>query len=186
VSDSNLGVNDYSLLKEIERTVHSIESRLKVQEDVQEEQSLTLKKNSILLEKILAMLSPPIPVKFRIELTTQGDNMAKPKLAGINFRLLDNGTAAGTLVPQDSVGVTTTLPPGSSVPVYIASTAEVVLTPSADGLTLVVAPAVPPVAATGVTISVSATLPDGSVISGMSDPIDVVPGGPTGFKIQIA
>lgn len=113
--------------------------------------------------------------------------MAKVKDAAVDFQLLDNGTAKAVATPQDSVGVATTLPAGTSTPTWASSDPGVVVAPDpsdASGLTAIVSPATPPVLVTGAVISVSATLPDGTtVITGSGDPIDVIAGGPTGFKV---
>ncbi len=110
----------------------------------------------------------------------------KTASAGIDFVLHDNGQAVATLTPVDAAGLDTTLPEGSSIPAWVSSDPGVVVSPSTDGLSAIVSPSVPPVMVTGVTLTVSCTLPDSTVITGVSDPIDVVGGGPTGFKIALA
>lgn len=105
--------------------------------------------------------------------------------ATIDFQLFDNGSAVASLTPEDSLQMDTTLPAGTSVPAWVPSDPGIVVSGSADGLSAIVTPAAPPVLVTGATVSVSATLPDGTVISGTSDPIDVVAGGPTGFKVSL-
>ena len=104
--------------------------------------------------------------------------------ATLDFQLLDNGTATATLTPIDAAGLATTLPAGTPIPVWVSSDPSVVVTAAADGMSATVAPATPPVAKTGVTISVSTTLASGTSISG-SDVVDVVAGTATGFAIAM-
>lgn len=109
----------------------------------------------------------------------------KLKLA-IDFQLHDNGNATAKATPIDSMDLGTTLPAGSSVPVWVPSDpTALAVSAAADGLSCLVTPASPPKLATGVTVSMSATLPDGSVIGGVSDPIDVVASEAVGFKIAL-
>jgi hypothetical protein len=105
----------------------------------------------------------------------------KVKDAGVDFVLLDNGKATATLTPVDSVGNPTTLPAGTPPPVWASSDPAVTVTPAADGLSAALAPSGS--LATGVVITATATLPDGTVITGTGDPIDVVPGTVSAFKI---
>lgn len=109
----------------------------------------------------------------------------KTLTAGIDFQLFDNGQAVATLTPVDAAGLDTALPDGTSVPVWVSSDPGLVVAGSTDGLSAIVTPAVPPVLVQNATLTVSATLPDGTVITGTSDPIDIVSGGPTGFKIAL-
>lgn len=111
----------------------------------------------------------------------------KLSLGSVDFVLHDNGNATATLTPDDAAGLDTVLPAGSSVPSWTPSDpTAITVAPSADGLTCLVTPASPAKLATAVTIAVACTLPDGTVITGTSDPIDVVAGGPVGFKIALA
>ena len=111
----------------------------------------------------------------------------KAAKATVDFQLLDNGTAKAVATPVDAAGLTTTLPAGSGTPAWSSSdTTTVVATPDPtdpSGLTATVTPATPPKLGTGIVVSVTATLPDGTSITGSGDPIDVVSGGPTGFSI---
>jgi len=113
-------------------------------------------------------------------------------MASIDFQLHDDGTATGTLTPEDALAADTVLPVGTSVPVWTSSSPDIVVTASADGMTAKIVPSSPPVLVTGVTVSASATLPNnpdgspGATITGTSEGIDVVPGGPTGFKIALS
>ncbi len=113
--------------------------------------------------------------------------MAKKALAaGVDFQLFDNGMATATLTPVDAAGIDTTLPAGTSVPAWTSSDPGVVVSGAADGLTAIVTPSTPPVLVQDAILTVTATLPDGTVITGTSDKIDVVGGGPTGFKVALA
>lgn len=105
--------------------------------------------------------------------------------AAIDFQLFDNGQAVASLTPVDAAGLETTLPAGSSVPVWTSSDPGVVVSPSTDGLSAIVTPAQPPVLVQNAVLTATSTLPDGTVITGTSDPIDVVAGGPVGFKIAL-
>jgi hypothetical protein len=106
-------------------------------------------------------------------------------MASVDFVLFDNGQAVATLTPEDKAGLDTTLPAGTSVPVWTSSNPAVVVSGSTDGLSAIVTPATPPVLATGVTVTATATLPDGTVITGVSDPIDVTGSAVAGFKISL-
>ena len=106
--------------------------------------------------------------------------------AGIDFQLFDNGQAVATLTPVDAAGLDTALPEGTSVPVWSSSDAGVVVAASTDGMSAIVTPATPPVLVQDAILTATATLPDGTVITGTSDKIDVVAGGPTGFKMALA
>lgn len=112
------------------------------------------------------------------------DTKPKGKLkAGVDFILHDDGTATATLTPVDAAGVQTTMPTGASVPAWTSNNPAIVVTAAADGMSAKLAPANPPVLATGVIISASSTLADGTAISGQGDPIDVTGGAAAGFKI---
>jgi len=124
----------------------------------------------------LALLKAPAAFVVREE------RMARLK-AIVDFRMLDNGSATATLTPVDVAGLPTTLPDGTPPPSWASRDPAVVVTPAADGMSATLAPATPPVLATGVIITASTTLPDGTAISGSGNPIDVVAGGPTGFQI---
>jgi len=79
------------------------------------------------------------------------------------------------------------LPAGTSVPTWTSSDPGVVVSPAPDGLSAIVSHATPPVLVTGVIVSASATLPNGTVITGKSQPIDIVASVdlPTGFGISL-
>lgn len=104
--------------------------------------------------------------------------------ASVDFQLKDDGSATATLTPVDAAGLDAAMPAGATVPVWVSSNAAVVVTAAADGMTAAVKPSVPPVLVTGVTITATATLADGTtVLTGTSDPIDVVGDVATGFRI---
>ena len=112
--------------------------------------------------------------------------MSKVMKAGVDFQLLDNGTALATATPQDGAGLATSLPSGTAAPTWTSSDPGVVVTPVAtdpSGLTATVSPATPPVLVTGAVITVNATLASGTAITGSGTPIDVISGGPTGFQV---
>ena len=143
-----------------------------------------------MVEDILETLTPPPPVAFRVTIRAgknEGEVMAKTAGATVDFRLEDDGTLTGTLTPIDAAGLPTNqpLPVGTSVPVWTPSGPGLTITPAADGMSAVVTPAVPPVLVTGATITVSATLASGAIITGVSDPIDVVGGPAVGFQIAL-
>jgi hypothetical protein len=112
--------------------------------------------------------------------------MAKKLKAGVDFQLFDNGSAVATLTPLDAVGIETTLPAGTPTPAWTSSDPGVVVSASTDGLSAIVTPATPPVLVQGATITATATLLDGTVITGTSEAIDVVPGGPVGFQVVMS
>jgi hypothetical protein len=150
------------------------------------------------LAQILNAVTTPPPVGFVITETLQtagqGEDMAaKAKFSKVRVAIQDNGTALLTATPTDAMGLATTLPTGTTTPVWTSSDPGIVVTPvatDATGLTATAAPATPPVLVTGVVATVTATLPTnpdgsaGATISG-STPADlsVVAGGPTGFQI---
>jgi hypothetical protein len=111
--------------------------------------------------------------------------MNKTSAAGIDFQLFDNGMATATLTPVDDKDIDTTLPAGTSVPVWTSSDPGVLVSGAVDGLTAIVTPASPPVLVQDAVLTVTATLPNGTVITGTSDKIDVVGGGVAGFRVAL-
>jgi hypothetical protein len=108
--------------------------------------------------------------------------MGKVLKASVDFQLFDNGQATVTLTPIDAVGNPTKLPDGTPPPTWTSSDPAVVVSSvSADGLSAILNPS--GTLATGVVITATTTLPNGTAISGSGDPIDVVASGPTGFSI---
>jgi hypothetical protein len=98
----------------------------------------------------------------------------------LDFQLPDTGTGTATLTPVDAKGNPTTLPAGTSVPTWTSSNVAITVTPAADGMSATLTPTA---LATGVIIAASATLPNGTTITGQGDPIDVVAGPAAGFKM---
>ncbi len=113
--------------------------------------------------------------------------------ASVDFDILDNGTAQATLTFVDAAGLPATLPTGStlSVPPWVSSSTALVVTPAADGMSALLAPAVPPVLVTDATITIGpATLTnaDGSTVTIpaiVSQGIDIIGGGPVGFQVSL-
>lgn len=104
--------------------------------------------------------------------------------ASVDFQLKDDGSAIATLTPVDAAGLDAAMPAGATVPVWVSSNPAVVVTAAPDGLTADIKPSVPPALVTGVMITATATLADGTtVLTGTSDPIDVVGDVATGFRI---
>lgn len=105
----------------------------------------------------------------------------------VDFTFFENGQATAAATPVDKGGNATTLPAGSSVPAWNCSDASIKLSPSADGLSCLLTAGTTAVQAA--TVTVTANLPDGTGITGTSDPIDVVPqppGSPVAFKIKLS
>jgi hypothetical protein len=107
-------------------------------------------------------------------------------LGSVDFSILSNGQAIATLAPVDAAGLETTLPEGTSVPAWTASDPGVVISVSEDGLQALVTPSQPPVLVQDCKLTVTATLPDSTVITGESENIDIIAGGPAGFKIKMS
>lgn len=115
---------------------------------------------------------------------------ALKKFGKLKITLLDNGTAKAVATPTDSVGITTTLPTGSTVPVWTSSDPGATVTPDAtdaSGLTAIIAPATPPVLVSAFTVSVDTVLPDGTThVTGTSESNSIVAGGPAGFSVSVS
>jgi hypothetical protein len=110
---------------------------------------------------------------------------ASVSAAAVDFTLFDNGSAVATLTPKDKAGLDTAWPADASIPTGVSSDPGLVVAMAADGLSAIVTPSVPPVKLTGATITFTGTLADGTVITGTSDPIDVVATGPSTFGISL-
>lgn len=156
---------------------------LQVLQTIQSNQSTEL---DILKQILGAVTEPNAPVGFQVDeilnsIKEGNKRMAKAVKAGVDFQLQDNGTATATLTPVDAAGNPTTMPVGASVPSWTSSSTAVSVSPAADGMTATLTPTA---LATGVVISASSTLSDGTSISGSGNPIDVVAGPATGFQIQ--
>jgi hypothetical protein len=89
--------------------------------------------------------------------------MAKPRLGITGIPQTGSGTFAGT--PLDASGNPATLPAGI-VPVWSASDAGITLAPAADGLSVVASAASTLVAGASFTLTVMATMPDGTKPTG--------------------
>lgn len=147
--------------------------------------------NSIKLDKLLELLTPPPPVAFEVEVFSLGTGenpMAKlAKFGKMKITVLDNGTAKAVATAVDSVGIATTLPAGSTTPAWTASDAGVVINPDPtdpSGLTAIFGPATPPALVAAFTVSVDAVLPDGTThIDGTSESNSIIAGGPAGFTV---
>lgn len=138
------------------------------------------KQNAEKLDRVLSLLVPLPPVKFTI--TYIGENaMGNVVKAALDFQLLDNGSATATLTPVDAVGNAASLPAGASVPAWTSSDPAVAVSAAPDGMSATLTPS--GALATGVIISASSTLADGTVIKGDGTPIDVVAGPAASFKI---
>lgn len=129
---------------------------------------------------------------FHLTIKKQGetDMAGKAKLGRMKLDLQDdkNGTVSATVV--DTAGLSTTLSPGTSVPVIVSSDpSAIVVDQSGDpsGLTGTFKAATPAKLATGVTLSISATDPSGAVLTGPpSEGINVVAGPAGGFNLTLA
>ena len=112
----------------------------------------------------------------------------------VKLTFLDNGNATATLGLLDAAGLPSSLPTGSTIsPIpWVSSDANLIVTPAADGMSANLAPAVPPVLVTGATVTAgpaTITNADGStvVLAAVStELLNIVTGGPAGFKISVA
>jgi hypothetical protein len=137
------------------------------------------------MAKKLATKKYKQPTKKQQGETTMAGKAVK---ATVDFQLLDNGTVKFTISPVDSVGNATTLPAGTP-PLTAVVSDPTKLTVAADpadtsgfGLSQIGTPTGQ--LATGITVNFSTTLPGATApIAADSDAIDVVAGGPTGFKV---
>ena len=108
--------------------------------------------------------------------------------AGVDFVIQDNGTVKYTLTPVDAMGNATTLAAGT--PAVTATSSDPALTLAADpaetsGFSLSWI-GTPSALATGVVASFTTTQPDGSVVAGSGDPVDIVAGPAGGFTVTEA
>jgi hypothetical protein len=114
--------------------------------------------------------------------------MGKPVKQTVSHDILDNGTVRFTLTPKDSVGNLATMPAGS--PPFAGTPSDPTLItvavdptdPSGFGLVQIGTPLGP--LGTGFTVVFSSTLASGTVVSGTSDPLNIVAGGPTGVTVS--
>jgi len=110
----------------------------------------------------------------------------------VDFSLLDNGTATGTISFVDAVGEPTSPAAGATVSTTATSSDPgVTVSVDATGLVLAIAPAnpLPNPLPTGVVITAAITITntDGTVLNftATSTPIDVIAGGPAGASIAL-
>lgn len=100
--------------------------------------------------------------------------------AAVDLQMLDNGTATATISFVDAAGLATIPVTGATVATTATmSSPAIVATVGPTGLTVGLAPSVPPQLVTGVVLTVSVTItnPDNTVLgpfTGTGNPIDVV------------
>lgn len=167
----------------------------------------TISKRLTKIENLLESLTEPpapIPVAFNVTETAIGENkMALPKKAATaiaDLVILDDGKGVlYTLQPINKAGVAVPLPAGSgpvsavsSAPGSLANavqdpgdpTANPPRPPDTTGLVFLATVPQPPVDATGIVMTFSDTLTNGSTISTAADPVDVTAdNSPAGFTI---
>jgi hypothetical protein len=153
--------------------------------------------NAAKLDQILAILNEDPITGASITLTEGAKMLAKKasKAAAIgDFQLLDNGTATATISFVDSVGEPTAPVAGATVATNVTSSDPgIVVALDSTGLIITVSPAspLPTPLPTGVTITAVPTIsnPDGSTLgpfTAVSQPIDLVAGGPAGASIALS
>lgn len=107
----------------------------------------------------------------------------------VDFQLLDNGSVKFSAQPVDAIGEPATLPAGASTPVWASSDPNLVVVAAADGLSAVgtptaVPPATLPALVSGVVVTVTSTLADGTTtITGSAVPVDIVAGAAGSFAV---
>lgn len=176
-------------LTAVESRLTAIEANLAILDT----QGAAVLANLVAINKSVALIQtaviPPLPTAFSI-LLTQGvnkPNMSKPAVhtnAAVDFELLDDGSATGSLTGTDTENLTVPFPAGTTS-TWTPSAPSIVATVNADGISATITPATPPVEVTGVTILVIVTLPNGTVLTSTSGAIDVVPDQITGFSIAL-
>jgi len=170
---------------------HSMSESLAAKVDAQGQQ----------IAQILAILNEApatnVIVGASITLIEGADMQAKKisKAAAIgDFQLLDNGTATATISFVDSVGEPTAPVAGATVATNVVSSDPgIVVALDSTGLVITVSPAspLPTPLPTGVTITATPTItnPDGTTVgpfTAVSQPIDLVAGGPAGASISLS
>ena len=118
--------------------------------------------------------------------------MAKAKTIKFKVSILDNGTAQGTITNvADAAGLQTSFESGT-VPAWVCETTpgagqdpNIVLTPSADGLSCTIAPSTPPQLVTGDTLTVTAAQPTLGTLTGTYSPVNVVAGPASTFVVSV-
>ena len=214
-------LTEYQLIEQIQKQVQTIAAQ---QEDAAEQaakmystltRQITKLSKSVdngqadiisLLNQVLTMVSPPLPVQAIITLslnTKTGENM-DPKhpraTSGVDLTITDDGTGGtATLSFTDSVGNIASLPAGATISAqtWTASNPAITITPDPSGLFAKFAPTPnpsgPPALATGITISVSnmtLTLAAGttSTITGntAAQAVDVIADTPTSSVMALS
>jgi hypothetical protein len=122
-----------------------------------------------LLAQLVALFTPNLPVKFELVFVGTTDTT-----------LEDNATGSVSVIPIDNTGAQTALPVG--VVPQLSSSDSTIMDVNQEG---VCSNAVPPKLGT-VTITASATLASGTVITGTSKPITIVPGAPAALDVNVA
>jgi hypothetical protein len=186
---------EYNLIRQLNQIEQDIECVKRQQGQIQDDFASIKSQLATISAKVALIfqaVSPPPPKTFKIIFT--GDtNMNNKAKASLDFQLADNGTANATISFVDAAGLPTALASGqtASVPTWVPSATSIVVTPAANGLSAVVAPATPPVLATDVTVTVSAitiTNADGTTIvlpAVTSEGIDVVGSAVAGFSVSL-
>jgi hypothetical protein len=181
ISDVNSQFNNFALI------LINQQQQLTNIQNVQTEQTK-------LLEQILQQLQPPLATALVITFTSddqnkekEENNMDKNKAtkAGVDFQLLDNGTATATVSFVDSVGNPTVAPNGAAPATFTSSDPSI--TVSATGP--LTATLTPTALATGVIITASVVVTDPTgvnppvTLTGSGNPIDVVAGAASALSI---
>ena len=152
------------------------------------------------LKLIRLSLYGPVGFDVNINLLSPqgGTKMAGAAKATVDLQILDDGKGVlFTLTPVNAAGATVALPAGvtvtptSSAPGSLAvaqdpgdPNANPPRPPDTTGLVFLGTVPQPPVDATGIVVTFSATLPSGTVISAAAAPVDVVTdSSPVGFSI---
>ena len=159
------------------------------------QQEITLQRIAGTLQSINKLLTPK-PTGFKV--TLKGAKTMPAVKAVVDFQLIDSGTAKAVATPTDALGVAESLPAGSSAPSWAVTDASgnptpfLSLAPDASdpsGLTQIVTVSlsdpIPSPLPSGLLVTVSASLPDGTVIKGSSQPVDIVPGPVSGFSMSL-
>jgi hypothetical protein len=157
-----------------------------------------LRKSLAVQEKILAQIleqvGPNLPTGFDVRETkikTGEQTIMKALKATVDLQILENGQVRYTLTPVDANGNPTALPAGTPPVSAVSSDPDLSLAidtaNDTTGLGLVWLGTAGKLAATGIVVTFSTTLPGASSpISTAADPVDVVPaplGSPTGFVV---
>jgi hypothetical protein len=120
------------------------------------------------LAQLVATFTPSLPTEFELVFSGTTDTT-----------LEDNATGLVSVIPIDNTGAQTMLPSG--VVPQLSSSDSTIMDVNQEG---VCTNAVPPKLGT-VTLTASATLSSGAVITGTSKPITVVPGPPAALDVNV-